>query len=239
MNKPLLLIGTIIAIILIAITVLVIQIEQKHRNEKLANKTLFSSSRGVSAPTPTPPPSYTQASINHFLSAVQMEDVTTKKVLSRWEQEEVRISLRGQSATDDAICVDAAISDLNSVMKTTHLTRSSSPTSSVFEIYVLPQPQFTSVYVDTPADRRAFIVYNVGYKQEALHDVKMLIDATLTPQDRCSAIRANMLQAIGLFSPTDQTIPYASSDLEAVRILYSPYLTSGLTRTEVLRRVQP
>jgi hypothetical protein len=233
LHVPLLIIGSIVCVILLALTVFVISYEQVKRQEQaLQTKAMDDAFYSKFNPTPTPPPSFSRASVAAMMSAAQ-----DRELITRWEIPEITVSLRGQPSLEDTSCIETAVQDLNSSMNTSKLVVAASPTPASIEIYILPKTQFSSVYVDSPVDRRSFIMYNTASGTSALSDIKMLVDAEFSPQDRCANIRLNMLKSIGIFHPSDQAAPYSSSDLESVRILYSPYMTSGLTKSEVERRL--
>lgn len=262
---PLGIVGIVVFILLMAGLATTVMFEQQQRAKKqsvaLASPSPIQEQSQI--PSPTPQLTYqpqipgllTQSAVEIFLAVTRLSNSSEEHRLIRWQHPEVMIALRGQPQPSDRECLNEILLQLNPVMESSELLLTDQRQSLV-EVYILPKAQFSSVYVDTPADREAFFVYYTDERaaDTALSSVQLLVNSEGTAEERCWYMHSSTLKALGLLEPAalSTTIPpsfinqqnppflgsrYSSYDLEMVRILYSPLLTPGLTKTEVERRL--
>ncbi len=211
--------------------------------------------RGPTVSTPTPLPPYT--SIVSGISRDEMisifrESILTKEqnkyVLYRWETP-VKVWLRGQPTSSDRSCANLAVGELTQRMTSTSVTISENQGN--FVIYLLPKAQLSSIKPDVNPTSIVELFPEYDLSAQTFTSAKLLISSDLSQEGRCLELRKYLLSGLGVhpvtknFSSTNylslnspsSAIPYGPVDREIIRILYSEYITPGLTGTEITRRL--
>lgn len=253
-------VGSVLFVLLVTGLVIAVRFEQQQRQEQRSIPLVSPSPLAQQSPVVSPIPRLIYQPkiaglskpevIGIFLTVTSLSKPGEDKGLARWQPEEIVASLRGQPQTADVTCVDTIARELNPVLETSKLVVQKKE-NAPFEIYILPKNQFSSVDVDAPPDRKAFMRYR-GNGATGITAATVLIDSALEQEERCWYARVFTLQGLGLLSFSDHPVmaesylgkagalvgfAYSPQDLEMARILYSPLLTTGLTHVEVERRL--
>lgn len=244
---PLGLAGVIVCLLLLAGIPYIILFEQQQRTQEgkiaLASPSPLPPQSTIPSPLPTATYEPQVAGMSKKRAFELFRAVTfdrdvygTDKHLVRWERASISWRLHSQFTSEDRACLTSIAQQFNSAMKTAQLeeTLVDSSYKTGIHIYVLPREQFSSVNTDIRPEKPDQLFYTrSGY---GLSSVDILIDLNQPASSRCFYLHNRMLQAVGLASSlTDAN--YTNTDLEMLRILYSPLLTTGLTAPEVERRL--
>lgn len=259
---PLAIIGGAVALILVGGIFLTVKLEQQQQAKDtiitLASPSPITSEDATPTLAITYQPqvagmSKEQAIATFHAVTLDRDIFRADKHLVRWEQEIISWRLRGQFTSEDRQCMEKIVEQFNPAMKTSKLQEMSASTGAErragIEIYLLPPNQFSSVNPDIRPEQTGQMFYSrSGYN---LISSTIVVDSTQPIGGRCLYFQELMLQTMGLAFPIKDAslivpIPspnfihnarYSASDLEMLRILYSPLLTPGLTKQEIDRRL--
>ncbi len=207
-------------------------------------------------PTPTPLPPYRPARsslqkreiIAYFLEIAlgPPSDRQDQRVV-RWERTP-SIHIRGQPSSEDRACVSQFVARVSPLMGPRAPTIAER--DGMVTVYLLPKSQWSAANPDaSPQDSApSYTWWDTEYR---LTRVDILIDAAAGSTERCYFLRGKLIGALGLrhlSSRYPESVFYAKGgpvgrtlteiDRELIQLLYSPYIVSGLSRDEVLRRLE-
>jgi len=252
--------GFILVIVLIGGTAALVSVEQTTRAQQRVPKLASPAPLIMDPPiAPAKPRASYQPQIPELPAREAVHLLTTATInpsseysgdhLIRWERD-FNVKLHGRIEAADRSCVQNVASQLNQAMETVEFTIDNATTGEDVALYFLPRAQFSSVDTDIAQDAPTAWTYRRGYNH-SMDWARIIIDSEEPIENRCFYVHQLMQDAIGIrfdvaeaygdshftSQPIPATASYSPHDLELARTLYSPFLISGLSTTEVERRL--
>lgn len=193
----------------------------------------------VGAPRPTPKSFLPLGPEVEFLVEVGLQPPIgdTGEALHRWEKD-VRVALVGEVTEQDRQAARAAVAQLDRTVSGLRISVGDDPNITLH----ITDPETFRKVVPRFKGRARNLAWCNWDGGGALRRAWLLVDREATPHERASRIRELLLRAMGLLGDTRGRWPsvlhrvgdkrsqeYSRMDLAALRLLYDPALSCGMT----------
>lgn len=194
---------------------------------------------------------FTQEQINYFMEVAMGSefDPSGNSKIRKW-QGDVRIQYFGSPTQADLATLKTVIEEVNGLVGGAVRLQLVQNNPNV-KVRFVPEPQFRNYEPRYVPVNFGFFATNWDAKG-TIQNANILINSQgITQKERSHLIREELTQSLGLmrdsykysnsmfYQPWTDVTQYAEIDKALIRMLYSPGIQSGMTKTEVLSAMRP
>jgi DUF2927 family protein len=198
------------------------------------------------SPTPTPArPRVTKKALNYFFAITIGSEYAKTKVdyIVKWTKPTVTVRTDGTMTSGDRSCLATVITDFNALSQSTDLQVTTARTSDI-AMHFASLTKFKSLEPSYVKGNDGF--FHVEWTNYRLNTANILVRSTgITQTARCSIIREELTQAMGLMKDSYQyadsifyqrystPTKYSALDKQIIALLYNDMLEPGMRKAEV------